>query len=145
VSADGTTDVRAAHVELVRSFLDVLANDGLAGVRERAGEYWHPELEWRPGMLSFGREVYRGLAEYREYLDEAMAKADQGPGTLSVHEIVARGDDRVLALGRVSYDSNDGSGPGGYEYGFLAEIEDGRIRSARSFLSHASAQKAADA
>jgi ketosteroid isomerase-like protein len=145
MTTEAAADLQRRNVELVEDFLAVMKDQGLAGLDGEVERFWHPDLEWSPGMLSFGRETYRGYGEYREYVAEAARHSSAGGGAFMVDEVVARGDERVLVLGQIRYEDGDGSAPFKSEYALLLQVVDGRFRAGRSFLSHRSAEKAADA
>jgi ketosteroid isomerase-like protein len=74
-------------------------------------------------MLTFGKERYVGIEEYRDY-----------------QETCAVPPDHVLALSSIRY-TGDGSDIFS-EYALVIRVVDGRFNSIRSFMSHAAAEQA---
>jgi ketosteroid isomerase-like protein len=128
------------NVEMLRRFLNYMADTGLAAETDKLLAYLHPEIEWYPGMIPLGKEVYRGHDECREYFEENRARGSEG--YLNVDEVRPIGEDGALALGWVHY---VGGGEPAFdsEYAVLARFEDGLIREMRSYLSRAEAERAA--
>jgi ketosteroid isomerase-like protein len=141
VSTTNATDAQQRNVELVRHFLNHMTDAGLAVKGDEIVSFLHPEIEWTPGMLAFGQRTYVGRDEYRRYVEEAVEASGEG-GYLNVQEIRPVGDDRVLALGWVHHKNKEGEGFDN-DYAVVAGIEDGLIRTLRSYLSAAEAEKAA--
>ncbi len=130
------------NVEMVRHFLNYVADVGPGADPDKVLSYLHPEIEWFPGMLTLGKEVYRGHDEYRKYIAEMSARGSTS-SYLNVDEIRAVGEDSVLALAWVHYEDQDDP-PFDSEYALLARFEDGLIREMRSFLSRVEAERAAE-
>jgi ketosteroid isomerase-like protein len=135
------TEAQQRNVDLVRRFLNYMTDSGLTVDSEEIVSFLHPEVEWTPGMLTFGQRTYTGRDEYRRYVEQAIAASADG-GYLNIQEIRPVADDRVLVLGWVHHSNSEGPAFDG-EYATLARIEDGLIRSLQSFLSTAEAKRAA--
>jgi len=143
VSVPDLTDSQQQNVELMRRMM-ILSADGRSGLKKLAKEastFIHPEIEWAPALLPQGKRLYTGFEEYRAYIEEAASQPAEG-SYLNVQEIRSVGADRVLMLGWVHYDGEDGVHYDG-EYALLARFEDGLIRKLRAFASFAEAEKAA--
>jgi ketosteroid isomerase-like protein len=128
------------NVELVSRFLILLNDRGIEEVDREIETLTHPEVEWTPGLNNFGKDSYRGWDELREYIREALTIKEES--YLNVKEVRALGDDGVLALAWVHYRARTGRTFDG-EYALLVRIEDGRLRSIQSFLSHQAAERVA--
>ena len=122
------------NVELVKTFLSYLDQGGVKPIELRLETFCHPDVEWVPAMITYGKERYTGIEEYREYLQQAMRS--QG-GEIDVQEVRAVGPDRVLALAWVRY-TGDGQDIFS-EYALLVRVKDGLFKTIRSFTSHAAA------
>jgi ketosteroid isomerase-like protein len=140
LSPDRTTD--GGNVEIMRRFLNYMADAGLGAETDKILSYLHPDVEWYPGMLPLDKEVYRGHDGYREHAEAARAHGEEG-SYLNVDEVRAIGDDLVLALAWVHYTGKDAPSFDS-EYAMLARFEDGLIRELRSYLSRAEAERAAE-
>jgi len=143
VSVPDLTDTQQGNVELMRRLM-ILSSDGHAGLERLATQtsaFMHPEIEWAPALLTKGKSLYTGLDEYQAYIEEA-ASRPAGGSYLNVQEVRPVGADRVLMLGWVHYDGEDGVRYDG-EYALLARFEDGLIRKLAAFATFAEAEKAA--
>jgi ketosteroid isomerase-like protein len=139
VSPDDTTE--GGNVEVMRRFLNYMADAGLGAETDKLLTYLHPDIEWYPGMIPLDKEVYRGHDEYREHAERVRAHGSEG-NYLNIDEVRAVGDDLVIAIAWVHYTGKDAPSFDS-EYAMLARFEDGLIRELRSFLSRAEAEQAA--
>ena len=143
MSAEAKQEVRERNIALLNDFLEFFSREGPGGLADEFDTYCHPNLEFSPGMLVLGRETHRGREEYIEYVNSLDDRAKEFD--LDIEETRAVGDDFVLALGRVHFVGRTDEDSLDAEYGFLSRIEDGKFRQCQTFLSHAAAEKAADA
>jgi ketosteroid isomerase-like protein len=141
VSAGDATAGQGGNVEIMRRFVNYMADAGLGAETDKILSYLHPEIEWYPGMIPLDQEVYRGHDGYREHAEQVRAHGTEA-SYLNVDEIRAVGGDLVLALGWVHYEGKEAP-TFDSEYAMLARFEDGLIRELRSFLSRAEAERAA--
>jgi ketosteroid isomerase-like protein len=144
VSTPADAEAQEKNVEFLRRYLSRLNDGGLPAIANETETYIHPEIEWTPGLMSLGKQTYRGRAEFRAYIDEAAERGGTGGnrGFLNLDEIRAVGEDRVLALGWVHHVGADGDTLDN-DYALLVRIEDGSIRWMQSFLSRDEAERAA--
>jgi ketosteroid isomerase-like protein len=140
VTADAMTEVQRHNVELVRAAVDI---GNLRGVYERFDEFFHPDYEWRPRMVGFGRETYIGRDGFRQYVEDMEATVDEVD--LAVADIRPVGDDQVLVLGRLHMVGKGSGVPMDIEWALLYRAEGGLAKSGVAFDSHAEAEEVADA
>jgi ketosteroid isomerase-like protein len=134
------TAAEAGNIEVVTRFIDLMNDRGIEAVEREIEILTHPEVEWRPGMNNFGKDLYTGWDELREYIRQALeAKAES---YLNVYEVRPLNEHAVLALAWVHYRARTGRTFDG-EYALLVGIEDGRLRTIESFLSHKAAERVA--
>jgi ketosteroid isomerase-like protein len=145
VSAGGVPEEEGGNVEILRRFINYMADTGLGAEIDKLVSYLHPDIEWYPGMIPLEKEVYRGHDEYREYSERLRGRGAEG-SYLNVDEVRAVSDDLVLAFAWVHYEGAEGQEgpPFDSEYALLARFEDGLIREMRSFLTRAEAERAAE-
>jgi ketosteroid isomerase-like protein len=140
VSPRPETEVEA-NLALMTRLMNYAGDAGLTRLAEEADSFIHPDIEWFPSVLKYGKTVYRGREEYVAYLRRA-ARQTTGSSYINVREIRPTGEDRVLGLAWAHYETEDGMSFDS-EYALLARIEDGLIRELRSFSSLAEAERAA--
>jgi ketosteroid isomerase-like protein len=143
VSVQDQTDAEQRNVDQMRRLM-ILLSDGRSGLEKVAREapsLMHPDLEWTPALFPQGKRVYRGIDEYRAYLEEVATQQTER-SYVNVQEIRPVDADRVLMLSWVHHEGADGARYEG-EYALLARIEDGLIRELTSFATFAEAERAA--
>jgi ketosteroid isomerase-like protein len=134
------SDLQRHNVDLVRS--SVRAGNPRA-VYERFDEVCHPDFEWHPRMVGFGKETYVGKDGFRQYVEDMEATMDEVD--LAVTEVRAVGDHQVLLVGRLRMLGKGSGVPLDTEWALLYRIESGLARSGVAFDSHAEAEEAARA
>jgi SnoaL-like domain len=132
------TDVQRRNVELVRRAVEA---GGIRGVHERFDEFCHPDFEWRPRMVGFGKETYVGRDGFGQYVDDMEATVDEVD--LAVGDIRSIGADQVLLTGRLRMVGKGSGVPMDIEWALLYRIEGGLAKSGTAFDSHAEAEEAA--
>jgi ketosteroid isomerase-like protein len=105
-----------------------------------AVEEWDPHGEWRPAMAgAIEDKVYRGHEALRRYSDDLFESFSE----LRISEVEFRDlGDRVLVLYRMSVRGHDSGVPVDQPGGIVYELSNGKIVSARSYLSHKQALEA---
>jgi ketosteroid isomerase-like protein len=134
------TDIEA-NVALMTRMLNYAGDAGLTRLAEEADSFIHPDIDWYPGLMTFGKKVYRGREEYLAYLAQAARGTTKG-AYINVHEIRPVGEDWVLGLAWVHYENEEGK-EFDSEYALLARTQSGLIRDLRSFSSLAEAERVA--
>jgi ketosteroid isomerase-like protein len=134
------TTQQAVNVQLVYRFLALLNEPGADAADRGLEALTHPEVEWIPGMNNLGRYSYRGWDELRDYINDALKGKDTS--LLNVREVRALNEHAVLALASVHYRAKSGK-KYKTEYALLVQIDDGRLRTIQSFLSHRAAERQA--
>jgi ketosteroid isomerase-like protein len=133
---------READIALVERVARTTAAEGPAGVLEFLEEVYHPDFEWHPGIVGLSRIAYTGRDEYREYLKQVQATSRKVE--LTDWAVRAAGEGHVLLTGNLRYESRDQDHlEFDAEYAVLYRIEDGRLRTGRSFQSIEAAEEAA--
>jgi hypothetical protein len=132
----------AANVELVERVARVTEAEGPLGLLEIFEEVFHPEWEWRPGIVGLSRLSYNGRDEFREYLQQVEATSSRVE--LTDWEVVPAGEVHVLLTGNLRFDSRaERDLSFDAEYAVIYRVQDGLLRSGRSFQSKAEASEAA--
>jgi hypothetical protein len=140
VSIQPDTDIEA-NVALMTRLMNYVGDAGLTRLAEETDSFIHPEIDWYPGLMNFGKSLYSGREEYLAYLAQAARGTTDG-GYINVHEIRPIGKDWVLGLAWVHYETEEGK-EFDSEYALLARIEQGLVRELRSFSSLAEAERVA--
>ena len=128
------------EVAVVRGVMEVLNQEGPDRLTARYEDFFADDFEWRPALMGSveGERVFVGKKQFASYWREFTAAFGE-PTVTNSFEVIGSG--RVLVTGRIQV-SGVGSGvPIDNEVAYLFEIEDGRITSARSFMSRASAEE----
>jgi SnoaL-like domain len=116
----------------------VTAERNLAAIKN---EFFHPDFEWRPRMVGFGKETYVGRDGFGQYVEDMEATVDEVD--LAVADIRAIGEDHVLLTGRLRMIGKGSGVPLDIEWALLYRIEGGLAKSGAAFNSHAEAEEAA--
>ena len=129
------------EIAVVRSVMEVLDREGPTGLIDRYDELLADDFEWRPALLRSveGERTFVGKEEFASYWRE-FTEAFGNPA-LAEHSYEGIGEGRVLVTGRLKV-AGVGSGvPIDQEAAYLFTVEDGRIVSARSFMSRREAEE----
>ena len=137
------SEVQERNVELLRSGTELGRREGLRGLYERYDDFYHPDFEWRPRMIGFGKDTYVGRDGFRQYVEDMEATFDEVQ--LTTEEIRGIGDDQALFLGRARFVGRGSGVPLESEWAILYRMEDGLARSGIAFDSHSEAEAAAHA
>jgi ketosteroid isomerase-like protein len=129
-------------VELVEGIAKVVEANGPGGLLDVFDGDFHPAFEWHPGIVGLSRISYSGREEFREYLNQIDATSRRVE--LRNWTVRAAGDQHVLLTGELGFESREKEHVAfDAEYAVLYRVEDGRLRSGRSFSSIAEAEEAA--
>jgi ketosteroid isomerase-like protein len=124
------------NVEVVRRAM-IAWQSGALDEMDRLVE---PDAEWRPSPLSgASRDVYVGPGGFREWASEMISRHHEVHN--EINEIRDLGD-RVIVLGRV-VERAEGRTQIDAQLGWLFELRDGRIVSARGFADPEEAYRVA--
>ena len=128
------------NAELLRSYVTVLRDEGIAAVNKQFDRFIHPDIEWVPGLITLGQSTYHGADAFRAYIREAAPVSD---GSLTIREVRPVGEDCALALTYIDYKSKDESFYS--EYALAARVKDDQLCELRGFISYAKAEEAVEA
>ena len=138
---EGLTQTQRRNLEIARSLVELHESGGPWAVWERFDEFFHPDFEWRPAVVSMGEKTFvgrDGFKSWQEDMDTIAAEAKQ-----TVSELRALDDRVVLVLGRMAIVGKESGAAFESEYGSVYEMEDGRGVRGRAFLSHEDARSEA--
>jgi ketosteroid isomerase-like protein len=133
-ASEELTETQRQNLEIARRLVDLHESGGPWAVWERFDEFFHPDFEWRPAVVSMGEKTFvgrDGFKTWQEDMDTITADAKQ-----VVSELRALDDRVVLVLGRMSIVGKESGAAFESEYGSVYEMEDGRGVRGRAFLSH---------
>ncbi len=134
------TEAQQSNLALAARVVEVYEGQGPWGVHEHFHEFFHPDFAWTPAVSQLGDDVYTGKDGFQQWVTDMEAVATEF--TQTDIEYYAFGDCHVLVLGQMKLVGRESGVPFESEYGALYEIEGGRARSGRAFLSHAEATRA---
>ena len=138
-----TTVAQRSNLALGERVVEVYEHEGPWGVHERFDEFFHPDFEWIPAISQLGDETYTGRAGFHQWVSDMEAVATEFRQTDI--ELSAVGERHILVLGQMRLVGRESGASFESEYGSMYEVEDGRARSGRAFLSHSEARRAAEA
>jgi ketosteroid isomerase-like protein len=125
------------NVEIVRDSLKAFGDGGL----DVAAEFWHPDINWRAieGALDdageiHGKEAMRGYAQ--DWLDTFEDI------TFTPEELLDVGDDRVIAVQRLTGRARLSGIESGLRYAVVYTLRDGKIVRGREYGDRQEALKA---
>jgi ketosteroid isomerase-like protein len=109
---------------------------------ELIDQAFHPDFEWHPGIVGLSRISYTGRDEFRAYLGQMAATARRVE--LRDWSVKPAGQSHALLTGELVFESHDRDHLAfEAEYAVVYRIEDGLLRSGRSYPSIAEATDAA--
>lgn len=136
------TDPQRANVELVERVARAVEREGPVGMTGIIDEAFHPDFDWHPGIVGLSRLSYTGRDEFRAYLEQMAATARRVE--LRDWSVKPAGEFHALLTGELVFESRDRDHLAfEAEYAVVYRIEDGMLRSGRSFPSIAEAEKSA--
>jgi hypothetical protein len=137
------TAAQRDNLALGERVVGVYGSEGPWGVHEHFDEFFHVGFAWTPAVSQLGDELYTGRSGFQQWVTDMEAVATEF--TQTGIELFAIGERHVLVLGQLTLVGRESGARFESEYGSLYEIEGGRARSGRAFLSHAEARQAAEA
>jgi ketosteroid isomerase-like protein len=136
------TETQRENLEIARRLVELYESGGPWKVHERFDEFFHPDFEWRPAVVSMGERIFvgrDGFSSWQEDMDTIAQEARQ-----TEFELTALDDRVVLVLSKMAIVGKGSGASFESEYGAVYEMEDGRGVVGQAFLSHAEAVRAAE-
>lgn len=131
-----------ANVAVVERIAKSIEGKGPLGMLDIFEEVFHPDFEWHPNMIGFSRISYRGRNEFEAYLRQMETTTRRVE--LNDWSVRPVGASNVLLVGRLTFESRAQDHiTVDSEYAVLYRMEDGQVRSGRSFASIEAAEEAA--
>ncbi len=122
------------NMSLVREVYDTAAEQGPQILITRFDDWFAPDFEWTPILLSsIDGRAYRGKREFEDYWEqfrEAFADIELSEGSFEEIDY-----DKVLLTARLRVTGVGSGVPIDREVAYLFEVRDGRIAFARTFFS----------
>jgi ketosteroid isomerase-like protein len=129
--------VSQENVEIVRRGFTALARGGV----DAAAELWHPKISWR-AVENAPDDVgeMRGIAAARRYVEDWFDTFDEF--TSEPEELIAVGDDQVVAVIHVSGRARVSGIRTETRYASVSTIRDGKVARVREYSTKDEALKA---
>ena len=128
--------------DLAERLVEIYTSKGPWGVWERFDEFFHPDFEWRPAVVSMGEKTFVGRDGFKTWQTDMDTIAEEAKQT--DFELSALDDRVVLVLSRMAIVGRGSGASFESEYGAVYEMEDGRGVAGQAFLSHDEARGAAE-
>jgi ketosteroid isomerase-like protein len=129
------------NLEIAERLVEIYTSKGPWGVWERFDEFFHPDFEWRPAVVSMGDRTFVGRDGFRVWQEDMDTIAKEARQT--DFELEALDDRVILVLSRMAIVGKESGASFESEYGAVYEMEEGRGVVGQAFLSHAEAVRAA--
>ena len=141
VAPEGRTETQRRNLEISQRLVELYVSGGPWAVWERFDEFFHPDFEWRPAVVSMGERTFVGRDGFRIWQEDMDTIA--GEARQTEFELSALDDRVVLVLSRMAIVGKESGAPFESEYGAVYEMEEGRGVRGRAFLSHEDARNEA--
>ncbi len=125
------------NVEIVGNALEAFADGGV----DAMAEFWDPDIEWRPaeGAIDDVGEMH-GPEAVRRYMQDWFDMFDDL--TVVAEELVDAGDDRVVAVQRVTGRAKVSGIETEIRFSAVSTVRDGKIVQVREYLDKEQALEA---
>ena len=137
-----TTDTATRNVEALRGFLDAIEVGDRDRLRALLADFVHPDCEWSALVGEVEGTVYEGREGMGSFYDDLLGSFEV---RYDHRELRPLGDRAVLLVCRMELRGRQSGVAVSQELGVTSEFEDGRLRRARAYPSHAEALAAAEA
>ncbi len=131
----------ARNLEAAARLRAIYEREGPWGVLERYEDCFHEDAVWVPAVSAFGAASYSGREGMRRWINDMEAIATDF--TQVIEEVRAVGERHVLALGTMRIVGKESGLAFEGDYAQVWEVERGRMRSMRAYLTRAEAEDAA--
>ena len=139
--APADPEIVARNLEAAARLRDLYEREGPWGVLERYEECFHPDAIWEPAVSAFGSVSYSGREGMERWINDMEAVATEY--TQVIGEVDAAGERHVIAVGTMRIVGRESGLAFEGDYAQVWEVEEGRMKSMRAYLSHAEAEQAA--
>jgi ketosteroid isomerase-like protein len=129
------------NLEAAARLREIYEREGPWGVLERYEDCFYEDAVWEPAVSAFGSVSYSGREGMRRWINDMEAVANDF--TQVITEVRAIGNRHVLALGTMRIVGKESGLAFEGDYAQVWEVERGRMKSMRAYLTHAEAEAAA--
>lgn len=138
---ESLSETQQRNLEKARVLVELYESGGPWAVWERFDEFFHPDFEWRPAVVSMGERTFVGRDGFKSWQEDMDTIAQEAKQT--EFELSALDDRVVLVLSRMAIVGRESGASFDSEYGAVYEMEEGRGVAGQAFLSHEEAVRAA--